>query len=215
MSASDIYYTIDKESEGEYKDRGSKFFGYLKPISDIEQFEVHLESVKAVHHKARHHCFAYRFLDTDIFRYTDDGEPSGTAGKPIYNQLLSHKLVNVSCIVVRYFGGTKLGTSGLIQAYRGAAIEAITHAEIIEKYITVGYKLSFDYSIMGPLLDVIKQMDIELTEKVFDQNPYLITLLRQSRHEEIITALKAQYLNRSPEDITEDTVIPGLKIEML
>jgi len=107
----DAYKTIKGTAEGEFKDRGSKFIAYVNYIETEEDFNHHVSEIKSLHLKARHHCYAYRFLDTNQFRYNDDGEPSGTAGKPIYNQLLSFDVVNVSCIVVRYFGGTKLLTA--------------------------------------------------------------------------------------------------------
>lgn len=212
MNTSDVYYTIEDASTGEFKDRGSKFFGYLKPIQNDEDFNTHLSEIKSLHLKARHHCFAFRLFDTDLFRYSDDGEPSGTAGKPIYNQIVSNKLVNCSCIVVRYFGGTKLGTSGLINAYKESAKAAISKNQIVEKYLTLDYLLKFDYSIMGSLMQSLKQLGFDLLDKSFDAEPTIRLSLRKSKHELLIKKLKAHYLNRSIEDINDETQIDGLKI---
>lgn len=207
---SDAYKTILNPSEGEFKDRGSKFFAYLKNIKSEEEFAQHLAEVKALHFKARHHCCAYRLLDTDHFRYIDDGEPSGTAGKPIYNQILSFDLVNVSCIVVRYFGGTKLGTSGLINAYKESARDAINNAEIVEQFITKDFRLEYDYALMGTLMDTLKQLNISIVKKEFESAPAFILTANASEVGRKINMIKAQMLGRSINDINEDTVVKGL-----
>lgn len=208
---SDAYKTIETPSEGEFKDRGSKFFAYIKHIKSESDFADHLTEVKNLHFKARHHCFAYRLLDTDIFRSSDDGEPSGTAGKPIFNQLLSFDVVNVSCIVVRYFGGTKLGTSGLINAYKESAKLALANSTILDKFIMSKIKLSFDYAIMGNLMEAIKKLDITILEKNFDTDPHLIIGAKASEVKHKIDLIKGKLLGRSVTDITEDTEAPGLK----
>ncbi|HEY8971071.1 MAG TPA: YigZ family protein, partial [Puia sp.] len=119
MAEQDFYYTIEKEATAEFKDRGSKFIGYAIPVSSVDEFKEKLNEVKKLHPKATHHCFAYRLgLDGNVFRVSDDGEPSGSAGRPILGQIDSKELVNVLVVVVRYFGGTLLGVPGLINAYK-------------------------------------------------------------------------------------------------
>lgn len=153
----DRYRTIRSDSEGIFKDRGSKFIGYASPVYSREAFNEWLQSIKKEHFKARHHSPAYRIgLDQIEERSSDDGEPNGSAGLPILNQLKSHELINVGVVVVRYFGGTKLGVSGLIQAYKEATIEALRNATIIEKEIRSYYQLEFDYSIMTEVMALIK-----------------------------------------------------------
>ncbi|MFT7606590.1 MAG: putative YigZ family protein, partial [Saprospiraceae bacterium] len=145
----DLYKTIVAPSIGEFKDRGSKFIAYAYPVYTEEEWQEHLNTVKKEHFKARHHCFAFRIgLDKNNFRANDDGEPSGTAGRPILGQIDSFELTNVFVVVVRYFGGTKLGVSGLINAYKNATIDAFQQATIIEKTVEDIYKISFHYALM-------------------------------------------------------------------
>jgi uncharacterized YigZ family protein len=154
----DFYYTIEKPSIAEFKDRGSKFTGYAFPIETVEDFKVRLQELKKEHPKATHHCFAYRIgLDGNTFRVSDDGEPSGTAGKPILGQIDSKSLTNVAVFVVRYFGGTMLGVPGLINAYKTATVLALQLTPIVQKAVEVNYTLRFDYTQMNPVMMVVKQ----------------------------------------------------------
>ena len=138
----DYYFTIEKPSVAEFKDRGSKFIAYAYPISDISEFKNHLNALKKEHPKAVHHCFAYRIGFTgDQFRVNDDGEPSGSAGKPILGQIDSKNLTNVAIVVVRYFGGTLLGVPGLINAYKSVSSFVLQTIPIIQKPILIGYSL--------------------------------------------------------------------------
>ncbi|NNE14995.1 MAG: YigZ family protein [Saprospiraceae bacterium] len=210
MKSPDAYKTIAGQSEGEFKDKGSKFFAYLKFIDTTEGFSDFLNEIKSKHFKARHHCFAYRLLNKDIFRYADDGEPSGTAGLPIYNQILSADLVNVGCIVVRYFGGTKLGTSGLINAYKLAAKDAIIKANILNKHLEAYINIAFDYGLMGNLLKCIKYLDLDIKETDYNASPNLTLVVKRSEGESAVKKIKAYMLNRSIEDIDDDTKIEGL-----
>ena len=158
MEISDSFLTIDNPSEGEFKDRGSKFIAILFPMKSENDFVNKMSELKSLHLKARHHCYAYRIREPFLDRSSDDGEPSGSAGKPIMNQLLSRKLVDVGCIVVRYFGGTKLGVSGLINAYKQAAHEAISLFQVRTKYVTGLIEISFSYAKMGILMDALKYL---------------------------------------------------------
>ena len=142
----DSYRTIESNSEGNFKDRGSKFLAFAFPVQNEEQIKIFIGDLKKRYHDARHHSYAYRiYPENPVYRVNDDGEPSGTAGKPIYGQILSNNLMNILIVVVRYFGGTLLGTSGLINAYRAAALDCIDKARIIERTIESTLILNFDY----------------------------------------------------------------------
>jgi len=154
----DFYFTIEKPSVAEYKDRGSRFIGYVYNIETINDFKDRLADIKKEHPKATHHCFAYRLgLDKNNFRVSDNGEPSGTAGRPILGQIDSKELTNVVVFVVRYFGGSLLGVPGLINAYKTAAALAIQTTPVIQKPVTVNYNLQFDYTQLNTMLAIIKQ----------------------------------------------------------
>jgi uncharacterized YigZ family protein len=160
MSQDPFYHTIEKPSVAEYKDRGSKFIAYAYPVADGNEFKEKLTAIKKEHPKATHHCFAYRLgLDGNSFRVSDDGEPSGSAGKPILGQIDSKQLTNVLIIVVRYFGGTLLGVPGLINAYRSAAALALQVTPIVQKPVLVNYHLQFDYTMMNEVMKVVKHFD--------------------------------------------------------
>ena len=142
----DVYKTLSSPSKGIYKDKGSKFLSFAFPVSDIEEIKTELDRLRKEYYDARHHCYAYRLGHTgDIWRANDDGEPSSTAGKQILGQLLSKELCNVLVVVVRYFGGIKLGIPGLIKAYRTATLDAIANGEIIEKTATTRIATTFSY----------------------------------------------------------------------
>jgi uncharacterized YigZ family protein len=154
----DFYFTISKEGSAEYKDRGSKFLAYIFPIKNKDEFKTHLQALKKEHSKAVHHCFAYRIgYDGNNFRVSDDGEPSGTAGKQILGQIDSKNLSDILVIVVRYFGGTLLGVPGLINAYRTATSLVLQCTQVIKKSIEVNYNLQFNYTEMNEVMRILKQ----------------------------------------------------------
>ncbi|OFX54518.1 MAG: YigZ family protein, partial [Bacteroidetes bacterium GWA2_30_7] len=149
----DTYLTIESQSEGLFKDKGSKFIAFAIPVCNEDEIKQHLESIRKKYYDARHHCYAYRLgLEGNIYRTNDDGEPSNTAGKPIYGQILSNELTNVLIIVVRYFGGILLGTGGLINAYKSASANAIANAKIIKKTEDTLLKIIFDYTITNDVM---------------------------------------------------------------
>ena len=155
-----FFQTIEKESVAEFKDRGSRFLAYAFPVSSADDFKKRLKQLKEEHPKAVHHCFAYRIgTDGNNFRSSDDGEPSGSAGKPILGQIDSKELVNVAIVVVRYFGGTLLGVPGLINAYKTAASFALQLNPIIKKPVLVNYRLQFDYTILNDVMRIVKKND--------------------------------------------------------
>lgn len=154
----EFYNTITQPVVAEFKDRGSQFLAYAYPLSSVDEFKLKLKALKDEHHKAVHHCFAYRLgVDGNTFRVSDDGEPSGSAGRPILGQIDSKELTNVLIVVVRYFGGTLLGVPGLINAYKTAAALALQTTPIVQKQIEVHYFLHFDYTRMNDVMMVIKQ----------------------------------------------------------
>jgi uncharacterized YigZ family protein len=153
------YQTVAMETESEFKDRGSKFFGYLFPVATIAACKAKISSLKVLHPKAVHHCFAYRLgITKDLFRASDDGEPSGSAGKPILGQIDSAQITDVIIVVVRYWGGTLLGVPGLINAYKTAAQLCIQQATIITKELQVHYKLQYNYTQVGQVMHLLKQV---------------------------------------------------------
>jgi uncharacterized YigZ family protein len=159
------YYTIEKPSVAEFKDRGSKFLAYVFPIQTVDDFKKRLKELKEEHPKAAHHCFAYRLgIDKNNFRAGDDGEPSGSAGKPILGQIDSKELTNVAIVVVRYFGGTLLGVPGLINAYKTCTSLALQLTPIIQKPVLLQFDLQFDYTLMNEVMMVVKRFGCSVVQ---------------------------------------------------
>ncbi len=181
MINNDEYYTIEKEATGYFKDKGSKFYAYAYPVKTEEAIKEHIQKLKKEHHSARHHCFAWRLGTEEITtRANDDGEPSSTAGKPILGQLTSYNVTNILVVVVRYFGGTLLGVSGLINAYKTATIDVLNKAEIVTKRIENTYELKFEYPLLNTVMQTLKQekLDIETTD--FQESCRLLFTVRKS-----------------------------------
>ncbi len=177
----DTFKTIKTQSEGLYKDKGSKFIAYAIPVVSEEEIKEHLQELRRKHYDARHHCYAYALGPVrDAFRINDDGEPSGTAGKPIYGQILSHDLTNILIVVIRYFGGVKLGVRGLINAYKAAAQEAIANNETEEKIIREVYELGFDYPLMNEVMRVLKEHDLEQISHDFTLSCKILFAVRRN-----------------------------------
>ena len=180
MEYTDTYKTIKAPSEGIYKEKGSKFIAYAFPVSGEQQIKEHIQKVKKEHHSARHHCFAWRLgADNQFFRLNDDGEPSGTAGRPILGQIQQNELTDILVIVVRYFGGVLLGTSGLTNAYKQAASEALSNAMKIEKIVESVININFDYLAMNDLMTLIKEYELETTESKYDLSCELKVMVRK------------------------------------
>jgi uncharacterized YigZ family protein len=157
MMFSDTYKTIDNEAKGLFKDRGSRFIAIATPVTTQEEIKNRLEELRKEYHDARHHCFAWVLSpDRQAWRVSDDGEPSGTAGKPILGQINSRELTNILVVVIRYFGGTLLGVSGLINAYRTAASDALNNATVTERHLTEYWIVTFPYSSMNDVMKVLK-----------------------------------------------------------
>ena len=162
----DVYHTIESPSLAEFRDRGSRFLAYAYPISSLLLFKERLASLKKEHPKAVHHCFAYRLgPEGTVFRISDDGEPSGSAGRPILGQIDSRRLTDTLVVVVRYFGGTLLGVSGLINAYKTVTAMAIDQVNIVEKQVLLHYVLEFDYTRMNDVMRLNRQFECEVVQQ--------------------------------------------------
>jgi uncharacterized YigZ family protein len=182
MLFDDTYRTIEKPVEGIFRDRGSKFLAFACPINNENELKNILLPLKNEHPKANHHCWAMRLgIDRSVFRINDDGEPSGTAGRPILNTLLSRDLTNLAVIVVRYFGGTLLGVPGLINAYKVATEEALKLAIIIEKTVNDVYTISFEYLQMNDVMKVIKDDNLSVISQAFDNNCSITVSIRKTQ----------------------------------
>ena len=206
----DAYKTIAHPTLGEFRDRGSKFIAQLFPMSSELTFAEWMSKSKTEHPKSRHHCYAYR-LNNGIERLSDDGEPSGSAGRPIMNRLYSAEIVDVGCIVVRYFGGTKLGVPGLINAYKSVTQDALTKVDVVQRYLTEEIQVSFDYAQMGRLMDVLKQLGLVVSKTDLGLHPTLAYEARLSQSADSIRKIKAKMLGRSLDDIEDDTMVPGVR----
>lgn len=197
----DTFKTIAIASEGLFKDKGSKFIAYAYPVSSEDEIKEIVQSIKKEHHAARHHCYAWRLGHEKLqFRANDDGEPSSTAGKPILGQIQSFDLTNILIVVVRYFGGTLLGVSGLINAYRNAAQDALLNSEIIEKLVEQKLIVEYDYEVMNEVMKLFKDENLPQTESKFDLKCMIMTSVRLSE------------LNRISEDLIS---IEGLKLSYI
>lgn len=187
----DLYQTIRTSSEGIYKEKGSKFIAIAFPVFSEEIFKERLVKVKKEHPNARHYCYAFR-LGTRIknYRFNDDGEPSNTAGKPIFGQIESFDLTNVAIIVIRYFGGTKLGVSGLISAYKEAAKSALNNAYIIKKTVDNIYEIQFGYEIMSDVMNFIKQQELLIIKQTLEDTGVIQFQIRQTEAEKIVEQFK-------------------------
>jgi len=166
---SDTYKTIKSASQGIYKEKGSRFIAFAYSISDPNEIKPIIDKLRKEHHEARHHCFAYMIgKERTVWRVNDDGEPSGTAGRPILGQINSSGLTNILIVVVRYFGGTLLGVSGLINAYKSAAALAIENAEIIELTLQEFYEITYPFVSMNDVMKILKEENISQSDQSFD-----------------------------------------------
>ena len=186
----DTYRTIKGPAEGLYKEKGSKFLAFAFPVRSTDEVKQHLEALHKEYFDARHHCYAYILGPTkDVYRVNDDGEPSGTGGRPIHGQLLSADLTDTLIVVVRYFGGVLLGASGLANAYKTAARDAIEHAEIVEKTIDVRYRLQFEYVLMNDVMRIVKEFGLTPMNQDYNLDCRLELSVRQSLSVRLYDAL--------------------------
>ena len=190
MLFDDTYKTIENPAEGVFRDRGSKFLAYAYPISSENDIKAIVARLKSEHPKANHHCWAMRLtIDRSVFRVNDDGEPSGTAGRPILNTLLSKDLTNLLVVVVRYFGGTLLGVPGLINAYKAATEDALNQSVIISKTVNDVYTISFDYLQMNDVMRLIKEEGLTILSQQFDNDCNLQVAIRKMQVNQVLARL--------------------------
>lgn len=190
MLFDDTYKTISSPSEGLFKDKGSKFISFAYPIKSDAEIKDLLNNLRSEHSKARHYCWALRLSpDRGIFRINDDGEPSGTAGRPILNTILSSDITNILIVVVRYFGGTLLGVPGLINAYKKATVDVIKNSQIIEKTINSLYTLDFDHAQINEIMRIVKEEELKVKSQSFDNKCAMEVEIRQSAVNKVIGRL--------------------------
>lgn len=201
MLFEDTYKTIEKRTQGYFKDRGSKFYAFAYPVKTEEEIKTILQELRKEYHDARHHCYAYILgFDKSAYRMNDDGEPSGTSGKPIYGQLLSHDLTNTLVVVIRYFGGTKLGIPGLINAYKTATKDALSKNNIITKTVNGVYEVHFEYTDMNNVMKIIKEEKIALISNDYQMDCKIVFSVRKNNTNRVYEKFKK---------------IKGLKIKFL
>ena len=187
MEIKDTYRSIARRSEGLFKDNGSRFIALAYPVEAEEQVKEIVSSLRKEYHDARHHCYAYRLgLDGSRFRSNDDGEPSGSAGRQILGQIDSLGLSDILLVVVRYFGGIKLGIPGLIRAYKSSSADALSNAEIVEKIAGKQFRISFDYLEMNSVKKVLKELGIPTFDEEYSQQCSLRARVRLSSEEEFL-----------------------------
>lgn len=196
----DLFFTIKKPTTGIYKEKGSRFISFALPVTNETEAKTQLTALTKEYHDARHHCFAYILgHNKQLFRFSDDGEPSGTAGRPIYGQLLSFNVTNVLLVVIRYFGGTKLGTSGLIKAYKNAAKDALEKASIEKKHVQEHYHIVFPFPAINEVMNLLNKNNVNILSQSFTDRVSLSFSVRKSFAENLSKTLSK---------------ISGVKIEM-
>ena len=191
----DLYKTIDKAStEALFKDRGSKFYGYAFPVTNEEEIKENIEFLKKQHYNARHWCYAWQLgMKYEKYRANDDGEPTNSAGTPIYGQLQAFEVTNILVVVVRYFGGAKLGVGGLIQAYKTAAKLALENTEIIQKTINEEFILQFNYSEMNKVMRIVKEEQISIINQKLDLNCMYTISVRKKEADKVFKLFNEIY----------------------
>lgn len=191
MLFDDTYQTIKSPCEGLFRDRGSKFLAFAYPVTSDAEIKEHVSRLKAEHPKANHHCWAMRLgTDRSVFRVNDDGEPSGSAGRPILNVLLSRDVTNILVVVVRYFGGTLLGVPGLINAYKQATLDALDHAQIIEKSVQDVYEIAFGHEQMNEVMRLVKDHQLAVLGQEFDTLCRMQLSIRKTKLNEVLARLE-------------------------
>lgn len=187
----DTFRTVKETAKGLFTEKKSKFISFAIPIQTVDEVKGEIEKYRKEYYDARHVCWAYMLgAERKDFRANDDGEPSGTAGKPILGQINSNELTDILIVVIRYFGGIKLGTSGLIVAYKEAAIEAIKNAEIIEKTVDLETNFYFEYPFMNDVMKIVKELEPIILKQEFDMDCFMTLRIRKSLYDNLISRLK-------------------------
>ncbi|MGZ3919150.1 MAG: IMPACT family protein [Bacteroidia bacterium] len=194
MLFSDSYFTIKAPAQGIFKDRGSKFIAFAYPVSTEQEIKEHLSALQKEHPSANHHCYAWRLgPNAQAYRANDDGEPSNSAGKPILGQIQAKDLTNILIVVVRYFGGTLLGVSGLINAYKEAAAGALLNSEIEERFILFEYKIEFSFDDMNFVMKILKETDSKIISQNYDETNSIIFRTKKQNSEKLEESIKNLY----------------------
>ena len=215
MIMDDAFMTLSQAGSAEFKSKGSRFIAYATQVKSQEQIREYLEIYKKEHFKSRHICYAYRLgSDAKDYRANDDGEPSGSAGLPILNAMKSQQIVNGLVAVVRYFGGTKLGIPGLIEAYKTSAAQAITDAVPQQDFVYSQYKLSFEYDILGPLMEAISKTSSVIKSQSYEENPFISLMTKKSLLDSDLNKICTKLIGY--EIIShEEFKLKGFKIDLL
>lgn len=214
MITDPFYFSIEKITQGLYKEKGSKFIAYAFPVESLDAVTEKLQEVKSMHPKARHHCYAYRLgTDGNEYRQNDDGEPSGTAGRPILGQIDSFDLTNTLVVVVRYFGGKLLGASGLTTAYKESASDALQKARVVRHEVRAHFRLSFDYAVMGSLMQNLNKYGARIEKQLFDEDPAIWISLSLSDSEELMDRIIASTLDMYEEEVQGKRTFDQLSAE--
>jgi uncharacterized YigZ family protein len=212
----DSYTTISEGTEGEFKDKGSKFLAYAYPVSSVSKVEDYLNQLKKLHPKSRHLCYAWSMgAGENQYRTQDDGEPSGTAGKPILGQIRSFGFSDILIVVVRYFGGTLLGTSGLIQAYRESAKDALEKAKPLQVYISDTLQITAEYQHDKKVQQVFKQYELIPINAAYETAITWTVMVRKTKTNSLITDIKSVIGGISKEQAADTDSIPGLSIKQI
>ena len=193
METSDTFKTVKEPCDGLYKEKGSRFLAYVFPVTDEKDIKEILNRLRKEHHSARHHCYAWRLgREMEEFRINDDGEPAGTGGRPIFGQIKARDLTNILIVVVRYFGGILLGSSGLANAYKQAAADALDQADIIEQVEEDLIEVKFDYSAMNEYMHIVKEMQLKQIKTEFHLNCSATLAVRK-----VLSVMVLEKLNHS------------------
>ena len=191
MSQDDAYRTISAVSKGSYREKGSRFISYAFPVHSEADIKEKLAGLRKEYHDARHHCYAYRLgFDKSVHRMNDDGEPSGTAGRPIFGQIVSYDLTQILIVVVRYFGGIKLGKPGLINAYRSAAKDALENAVLVDRLVHEEYEIRFNYMEMNIVMRILKEENAKIIHQEFGDSCQIVFSIRKNCEKKITERLK-------------------------
>ncbi|MDG2449509.1 MAG: YigZ family protein [Saprospiraceae bacterium] len=210
----DEFKTIEANSEGLYKEKGSKFLSYLYHVQNEEEVTEKILNLKSIHPKSRHICYAYHLgVDGTKFRMNDDGEPSGTAGRPIYNELKSFELTDSLLAVVRYFGGTKLGASGLIRAYKESSRDVINNSKIVIEYVYQYAKIHFSHDQMGKVYNSLKTTNIEIKDQHMGMENWIKVEIRLSEFEDKLVHFQSHFHGISKDYVTHESFKSDIKIE--
>ena len=187
----DTFKTVKETAKGLFTEKKSKFISFAIPVQTVDDVKAEVEKYRKEYYDARHVCWAYMLgHEREEFRANDDGEPSGTAGKPILGQINSNELTNILIVVIRYFGGVKLGTSGLITAYKEAAIEAINSAEIIEKTVDMEVSFQFEYPFMNDVMKIVKDLEPTILAQEYDMDCGMSLRIRKGLYDQLISRLE-------------------------